>query len=193
MLAELVARYGYLAVLVGTFLEGETVLVMAGYAANRGYLSLPIVMALAFIGSLSGDQVAFFIGHFFGRGLVARWPSLEPKVQRVQKILARRRVPLILGFRFLYGLRNVTPLAIGMSGLPPRQFAPLNAVGALVWAVAVGALGFAFGRGLELVLERAHEYEAWILGGLAVEGIGLWTWRRLRHRRPNSPDVPAES
>ncbi len=191
MLAELVQRYGYLAVLVGTFLEGETVLVMAGYAANRGYLSLPLVMALAFVGSLSGDQLAFFIGHFFGRGLLARWPSLEPKVAHVQKLLARRKIPLILGFRFLYGLRNITPLAIGMSGLPPRQFAPLNVAGAFIWAVVVGALGFAFGRGLELVLERAHRYEAWVLVGLGVVGIVLWSWRRFRQRRTGS-DAPAE-
>jgi membrane protein DedA with SNARE-associated domain len=37
-LESILDPYGYLAVLVGTFLEGETILVLGGFAAHRGYL-----------------------------------------------------------------------------------------------------------------------------------------------------------
>lgn len=61
-LSDLVGHYGYLAVAVGCVLEGETVLLMAGYAAHRGMLDLPGVMAVALASSFAGDQFWFWLG-----------------------------------------------------------------------------------------------------------------------------------
>ena len=55
----MIENYGYAAILVGTFLEGETILVLAGLAAQLGYLTLSGVILAAFLGSLSGDQLFF--------------------------------------------------------------------------------------------------------------------------------------
>jgi membrane protein DedA with SNARE-associated domain len=49
-------------VLVGAFFEGETIVVLGGFAAHRGDLVLPGVIAGAFAGSLAGDQFAYFLG-----------------------------------------------------------------------------------------------------------------------------------
>jgi membrane protein DedA with SNARE-associated domain len=57
---NVIIQFGYPAILVGTFLEGETILVIAGMAAHRGYLDLPVVIGAAFIGTLFGDQLFFF-------------------------------------------------------------------------------------------------------------------------------------
>ena len=62
-----VKTYGYWALLVGTFFEGETILIIGGITAHLGYLELPIVILIAFIGSFSGDQLYFFIGRMKGR------------------------------------------------------------------------------------------------------------------------------
>jgi len=51
-LEEIISNYGYAALLIGTFIEGETILVLAGFAAHRGYLDLPLVVTCAFIGTL---------------------------------------------------------------------------------------------------------------------------------------------
>ena len=75
-LESLIDTYGYLAILVGTFFEGETVLVLGGFAAHRGYLDLPGVILAAFVGTLLGDQLFFVLG---------RWHS--------EKILAKRTAP----------------------------------------------------------------------------------------------------
>jgi membrane protein DedA with SNARE-associated domain len=57
-----IETYGYPALLVGTFFEGETFLVLAGFAAHQGYLDIPWVILAAFIGTLTGDQVFFYLG-----------------------------------------------------------------------------------------------------------------------------------
>lgn len=65
-LADLLREYGYYAVFLGTFLEGETVLVMAGFAAHSGYLQLPWVIAVA--GGTLGDQLYFSWAGAMGTG-----------------------------------------------------------------------------------------------------------------------------
>ncbi len=123
-LTELLHEYGYLAILVGTFAEGETILIMGGFAAHQGYLALPWVMVSAFVGSLCGDQLAFFAGRRYGAALLARFPRLRPGVDRATALVARRGTPLLLGFRFIYGIRNLVPIAAGVEPHPVR---PLRA------------------------------------------------------------------
>jgi membrane protein DedA with SNARE-associated domain len=183
VIAELVQRYGYLAVLVGTFLEGETVLVLAGYAAHRGYLQLPVVIALAFVGSLSGDQLMFWLGRHFGPRVLEGRPRWRAPVEGARAALDRRGAWLVLSFRFFYGFRNVTPFAIGTTGARARWFTPLNAAGAAIWAVTVAVAGYVFGEALTLVLTRAHRYEEWIFGGIAAVGIIVWALHHILRRR----------
>ena len=65
----LIQKFGYLAIFIGAFLEGETILIVGGFAAHRGYLLLPYVIFSAFLGTLFGDQLFFFIGRFKGKQL----------------------------------------------------------------------------------------------------------------------------
>jgi membrane protein DedA with SNARE-associated domain len=192
-LAELLDRYGYVAVLLGTFLEGETILVMAGFAAHQGYLHLPGVMLAAFLGSLAGDQLAFFAGRLYGKRIVARYPRLEGGVKRASGLLERRGTLLLLGFRFVYGIRNLMPFTAGLSHISVARFAFLNVLGALLWSVLVGAAGYTFGGGFELVLERAKHFEEGALilmlalGGLAAV---VHVLRRMRQRARAARTVP---
>ena len=180
MLADLIGRYGYLVVLLGTFFEGETVVVIAGYAAHSGHLALPWVVVCAFVGSLFGDQLAYILGRHYASRVLRRREAWRPKIDRVRAMLERHAVPVMLGFRFLYGLRTVTPFTIGWAGVVPRMFVPLNAVGALVWAVAVAGLGYVFGHALTIALERAHRYEAWVIASIAAVGLIAWAVRQRR-------------
>ena len=69
--------YGYLAVMLGTFLEGETILVLGGLAAHQGYMALSGVILSAFAGSLCGDQLFFFLGRRHSDLLMRRRPAWQ--------------------------------------------------------------------------------------------------------------------
>ena len=192
-LESAIHSYGYWAILVGTFLEGETVLVLGGLAAFQGFLSLPGVILAAFVGSMCGDQLFFFLGRRYARAFLARRPAWKDRVAKAERLLNRFRTPLILIFRFLYGLRTVTPFVIGMSPVQTRAFVPLNALGALVWAVAVGVLGYAFGSIVETVIGNIKHYQIEVFGGIAAMGLCVWAvyfYRRWKRRfsasRPSS-------
>jgi membrane protein DedA with SNARE-associated domain len=182
-LESLVDAYGYLAVLVGTFLEGETILALGGFAAARGYLGLPWVILAAFIGSLCGDQLFFFLGRWHGKAILSKRPTWKNRVNKAQKMLERFRTPLILAFRFLYGLRTVAPFVIGMSSVPTAKFIFLNAVGALVWAITVGTGGYLFGSALEILIGNIKHYEIQILGAIAAIGVLIWGIYFYRRRK----------
>lgn len=75
-LDQLIDTYGYWAILVGTLLEGETILLLGGFAAYQGYLALPWVILAAFIGAFCGDQLFFFLGEEIYRPNPVQTPFL---------------------------------------------------------------------------------------------------------------------
>lgn len=181
-LASLLARYGYLAILVGTFLEGETILVLGGFAAHRGYLRLEGVLAAAFAGSLLGDQLYFLLGRWRGAAFLARRPHWQGRVGRVRALVHRHQKALILGFRFVYGIRTITPFVLGTSGISGLRFLWMNALGAAAWALAIGLAGYTMGSAIERVLGDVRRYERWTFLAIGLVGALAWSlyWLRLR-------------
>ncbi len=182
---QLVTDYGYLAILIGTFLEGEVILVIGGFLAHRGYLDLPVVIAVAFIGTLAGDQLYFYLGRTRGKRFIDKRPGWKAGSDRVFRLLERHEVLLILGFRFLYGIRTVTPFALGLSGIAPLRYLVLNICGAMVWALVVGTLGYYFGYALEIVIGEIKKYELLVIGVLIVLAMIAWVGYRWRGRKPD--------
>lgn len=194
-MTALLTHYGYLAVLVGTFLEGETVLLIGATLAHEGYMSLFLVGLCAFAGGLASDQLMFALGRRYGPGFVQKRPHLHHAAERVAPLLQRHSTALILGFRFAYGLRGVVPLLVGMQGLSPRRFLALNALGAFGWAVIFSLLGYFLGAALDKFFGRLEPLHHALLFGLllAVMLISLpvlrWRWRK----RPVKTALGADS
>jgi membrane protein DedA with SNARE-associated domain len=182
-LEHLVKTYGYWAIAAGTFAEGETILVLGGFAAHRGYLSLPGVILSAFIGTLSWVQLFFYLGRTQSRRVLARRPLWKEKISKAQQLLERFQNPLILGFRFIYGMRTVAPFVIGMSSVSITRFTLLNTMSALAWAILIGSAGYLFGSMVEIVLGDIERYELFILGAIALIGMLLWAVRRYRYKK----------
>ena len=179
-LPALIETYGYWAVLGGTLLEGETVLLLAGFAAHRGYLDLPSVIGIAIAGSFLGDQAFFFLGRYQGLKLLNRFPKYAERVGVAQAKLARYHTPLILAVRFLYGLRTVLPFAIGMSSISTSRFQVLNFGGAVLWSVTITTGGYLFGHIIERALGDLRLYEEVFFGVLAIAGLAYWWYSRRR-------------
>ena len=182
-LQSMIENYGYAAILIGTFLEGETILVLAGMAVHQGYLVLTWVIVAAFLGSLCGDQLFFYLGRKHSQAVLSRRPAWKEKAEKVHKMMNRFETPMILSFRFLYGLRTVAPFVIGMSPVSVKKFILLNAAGALVWAAAIASGGYLFGQTLEIIIGKFKSYEIYVMGSVAIVGLLIWTlhfWRRRR-------------
>lgn len=182
-LHALIDQYGYMALFAGALLEGETVLILAGFAAHQGYLQLHWVVLVALIGGFTGDQIYFWLGRRHGEWVMTRFPRLMPVFDRANIMIERYHEALIVGIRFLYGLRTVGPIALGMSEVPAWRFMLFNALGALIWAVAIGGAGYLFGQTLELLLDDFKRMEVTLLLAIMFAGFAIWGWRRWNFRR----------
>ncbi len=190
MLQQLIETYGYFAVFVGCFLEGETVLVLAGFAAWLGYLSLPAVIATAAAAGFAGDETAFLIGRAYGERLLARHPRIAAAQPFVRDRISRYGLFLVLFIRFLVGFRIATPLVIGASrAMTPMRFALPNAAGALLWAGLFGGAGYVFGTAFERFIEHARRYEEWAFLAIGAAVMAALLVRR-RFVRRNSLQRP---
>lgn len=183
LLQQLIESYGYWAILIGTFLEGETILILGGFAAQRNYLELHWVMLAAFTGSFLGDQLYFYIGRRYGPRLIAKRLSWQANADKVYRLLERHQTFLILTFRFYYGLRNVTPFVIGASQVAKGRFFVLNAIGAAVWALALGSGGYLFGHAFQAIIDDLVRIELYVFAGLIVLALAIWAVSLVRRRR----------
>jgi len=182
-LESVVRDYGYFALFVGTFFEGETILLVAGFLAFSGQLDLWMCILTAFGGSLSGDQAAFYVGRWKGRQFVEKRPKWKARVERVHLMLDRFHEVLILSFRFFYGLRNLTPFILGTTDISGLKFFALNAIGAFVWAVSFGYAGYFFGTMVASVLKDVHRIEMVLLIVAAAVGLGVWFFRMRKRKK----------
>ncbi|MGY4534693.1 membrane protein DedA with SNARE-associated domain [Pseudomonas sp. TE3786] len=183
MLQQFLQDFGYLALFLGTFFEGETILVLAGFLAFRGYMDINAVVLTAFFGSYAGDQLWYYLGRKHGRRLLARKPRLQKMGDKALVYIQRHPDLWVLSFRFVYGMRTVMPVAIGLSGYPPLRYLILNGIGAIVWAAALGYASFRFGSVMESILGNIKKYELWVLGALILLGAALWLRRYLKSRK----------
>ena len=182
-MTEFLVHFGYLAIFLGTFLEGETVLVVAGFLAKRGYFDIHLVILAAMFGTMFGDQLYFLIGRTHGMAFLDKRPRWKRKLGRAMELIRHHELLIILTFRFLYGLRNITPLALGISGTKPRLFIPLNVIAAAVWATAVGFMGYGLGSLATSILGRTRKYELMMAGAIVLAGAVVVLVQFLRSRR----------
>ena len=193
-----IAEYGLAAIFLGAAFEGETSVVTGGLLAHQNLLSLAGSAAAAVTGSFFADQLFFFAGRHYRDTQRVRRIAAKPAFAKALDTLDRHPTIFILGFRFLYGLRTISPIAIGTSHIPARTFVVLNAISALVWGVVFTAIGYVFGDGLiELVDEfmpRQKLVGVAILvavAALVIAGIRFWRGRRATKAAADQPRANA--
>ncbi|MBF0178762.1 MAG: DedA family protein [Magnetococcales bacterium] len=184
-------EHGYLIyplVLVWTFFEGETVVLVVSALAATGALAihLPLLGICATTGTMAGDQLFYYLGRFYGTPFLANRPKLASKAQRGFELLRKGEVAFIMSYRFIYGVRNVSPFIVGVSGTRPLRFLVLNFIASSLWAATFIMGGYFLGKVMEQWLE---EYKMHILAGMVLLVVGIYLYSQSR----NKPTVAESS
>ena len=176
--------YFYLIIFVWTFLEGETVILFAGFAAAQGLVDPLLLVTFAWLGSFCGDQCYFWLGRRYGVRLLERFPRFRHGVDAALHWLERYDTGFILSFRFIYGVRNFSSFALGVSAVRWQRFLWLNFAAAGLWAISFVAVGYFLGHAFRAVLgDIARSFSIIMLLVFVAMGGGMWLLHRLQRRR----------
>jgi len=170
----------YATVFLGCFVEGETSLITSSFDAHRGYLEIFIVMFIALAATQSWDWIWFTIGRKSGKLFLERKPKLNEKAKKIDSLLRKNPVPVLLGYRFLFGFRTVVPIVIGMSSISKRKFLIFSLINTILWDILFSSIGYFFGAFLKANWKRIEDYEFEIMACLLISGIIIGLFLRYR-------------
>lgn len=146
--SSFLTNWGYLAVALAVFIEGEVFLIMVGIATAATLFSYPLVIIAATIGAIFHDNTIFTISKFIGKKLIQKKASWNYKAQKSSEFLEKYETLAILSIRFLYGLRTVTILIVGLSNVSKFKFVSLDALSSLIWSFIYITLGYLSGHAI---------------------------------------------
>lgn len=189
-LNQLIAHNGacfYAVVFAWTFFEGETVVLFAGFAAAQGLVDPLLLLIAASLGSFAGDQTYFWLGRQFGVRLLDRFPRWRHGVDSALHWLERYDAGFILTFRFIYGVRNFSSFALGLSAVRWERFLRLNFLAAGLWAASFIAVGYFLGHAFRAVLgDIARSFGLAMLAVFVLITAGVWLLHRVQRRRTST-------
>jgi len=161
-LLEWMKEYGYIILFFWSILEGESGLIMAGIFSHMGDMNLFISIFVAGLGGFAGDQIYFYIGRFNKHYVYRKLRGQRRKLALAHLLLKKYGWPIIFAQRYMYGLRTIIPISIGLTRYNAKTFAIINLLSAWCWSTVTILPAWYFGNEILIVLEwaKTHWYFA---------------------------------
>jgi membrane protein DedA with SNARE-associated domain len=179
-----VENYGLIAVFIGCLAEGESAATLAGFFAHQNIFNLPIAVITVFTGAFLGDVLVYCLGRY-----AASWPWMQrqfqkPGFDKAMNFVRTNPIKSVLLNRYIYGLRFLGGVAVGMARIPLGLFMVLNAASAVVWTAIFFSIGYFLGAGAETALgTELMKHDRLLIGiviGLIIAYAALVYSRRWR-------------
>ena len=154
----LLKRYGYVILCAWRMLEYEAGLIMAGLLLYTGDMNLYLAIFIAGLGGFAGDQVYFYIGRFNKASVHKKFKGQRRKFAFAHLLLKKHGWPIIFVQRYMYGMRTIIPISIGLTRYDARMFAFINLISAWCWASITIVPVWYFGNEILVVLHWAKEH-----------------------------------
>lgn len=155
---EWMKEYGYVILFIWSMLEGESGLIMAGILSHTGDMNLFIAIFVAGLGGFAGDQVYFYIGRFNKKYVYKKLKGQRRKLALAHLLLKKYGWPIIFAQRYMYGLRTVIPISIGLTRYDAKTFALINLISAWCWGALTILPAWYFGQEILIVIKWAKEH-----------------------------------
>jgi len=180
----LMKEYGYVILFSWSILEGESGLVMAGLLCSTGDMNLYLAIFVAGLGGFVGDQIYFYIGRYNKSYVYSKFKGQRRKFALAHLLLKKYGWPIIFAQRYMYGMRTVIPIAIGLTRYDAKIFALINLISAWMWGAITIVPVWYFGEEILELLKQAKEY--WYLAvpvALGLVGSVLYYFKKATQKK----------
>lgn len=181
-LIELIKEWGYVIVFLGACVEGESIILTASFLAYYGYLSIVKVMMVAFTATLFADQALFWVGKVYGDRIFMKYPQLKERLKKAFVLLHKYDQWFILTFRFIYGIRTLSPIVIGAANIDTVRYTILNFIAAVIWTVISCGVGYFGAKSIKKIITNFETYGLVFLGGIVAAIIGYVIYNKLNKK-----------
>ncbi|RXK13877.1 DedA family protein [Halarcobacter mediterraneus] len=154
----LLKTYGYIILFAWSILEGEMGLIMAGLLSHSGHMNLYMAIFVAGLGGFAGDQIYFYTGRFNKSYVHKKFKGQRRKFALAHILLQKYGWPIIFAQRYMYGMRTIIPISIGLTRYSAKTFAFINLISAWCWAAITIVPVWYFGEEILIVLKWAKEH-----------------------------------
>ena len=168
-LINIIETFGYPVVFLGIFIEslgiplpGETVLLIASAYAANSQLNIVAIIVIAAFGAILGDTLGFWIGKEWGRKILQKHRNFfhfsEERQEKIETYFHKYGPFTVFFGRFISILRTYSAFFAGVNKLHYPIFLIFNSLGGIIWAVAIGLLGYFFGNNIAFIEKIIRDF-----------------------------------
>ena len=178
-----IMHYGYIGVVIGTFFEGETTVLLGGIFSKLEFLSIRWVILYAFTGTFLGDCTFFLVGKLFGPTLIDRYHILRSRTPDANKAIRRYGHLILFTMRFLAGFRTMILILLGCADMGIARFLVIDFFMAALWAGLLSLLGYSFGNVIYIFVTDVARYQRLVVPVVVAGAITVILFYRNFVRR----------
>ncbi len=159
-------------------------IIAAGMLSYAGEMNLSIVIVIAAAANFIGDTLLFYLGRYSKKEIMPYWKKQSRSLALAQILFKKHGAKIIFFKKYVYGLKTLVPIAIGLSKFSFNKFSVINLLSAIVWAMSLGLLSFFAGD----ILIRFFEFiktQPWIMPiiMLSIFGLVILYFKRVTRKK----------
>lgn len=150
--------YGYIALFLYSLGGGFVGLTAAGVLSYMGKMDLATSMAVAFVANAIGDTLLFYMARYQKSDIMNYMHKHKRKLAYSHLLMKKYGSWIIIFQKFVYGIKTLIPLAIGLTRYSFARFNVLNIIAAAIWALSVGIASYLSGKPLIAAYDYVAEH-----------------------------------
>ncbi len=141
-----ISTYGYIFLFLYSIGGGFFAIVAAGALSYAGKMDITTSIIVAAIANYIGDMLLFYLARYNKKPLLPYMRKHRRKFALSHILIKKYGSFIIFIQKFIYGVKTLVPIAIGLTKYSFFKFGVLNVFASIIWALFFGILSYKGGE-----------------------------------------------
>lgn len=173
---DLIIQYGYIILFLYSLGGGFVALIAASVLSYAEKMDLGLCMLTAAVANFLGDMLLFYLARVQKTEVLKYLQKHRRKLALTHILMKKYGPPILILKKYIYGIKTLVPLAAGLTHFNVVKFTLLNAIGAIIWSVSIGAMGYFLGEFFIAFFDFLSDNSFIMPLFVVLVFGGLWWW-----------------